>query len=118
MAVFRYQHSSAGSTKFASFPERDLYSCQIGNNRASDGPALDRNSEDELQPRCYVMCSPPPGKIARFSVVLTADICVTESAQVVVYLATDVPWTRAYSVNCTYTPHVRFRLFFLCLEGH
>ncbi|KAI0274363.1 hypothetical protein BGY98DRAFT_1099024 [Russula aff. rugulosa BPL654] len=47
----------------------------------------------------------PPGELARFSVVLIADICVTESAQVVVYLTTDVPRTRAYSVNCTYTPN-------------
>ena len=27
--------------------EWDLYPCQIGNNHASDGPPLDRNSEDE-----------------------------------------------------------------------
>jgi hypothetical protein len=59
----------------------------------------------------------PPGELARVSVVLTADICVTESAQVVVYLTTDVPRTRSYSVNHTYTPHVRFRLLFLRLRG-
>jgi hypothetical protein len=88
-----------------------LYPCQIGNSRASDGPTLDRNSEDELQPGRYVMRT-PPGELARFSVVLIADICVTELAQVVVYLTTDVPRTRAYSVNCTYTPNVRFPVTF------
>jgi hypothetical protein len=92
--------------------EWDLYPCQIGNNCASDGPALDRNSGDELQPGRYVMRTPPPGKLARFSVILTADICVSESAQVVVYLITDVPRTRAYSVTCTYTPNVRFPVTF------
>ena len=93
--------------------EWDLYPCQIGDNRASDGPALDRNSEGELQPGRYVMCTPPPGECARFLFVLAADIRITESAQVVVYLTTDVPRTRAYSVNNTYTPHVRFWLHFL-----
>jgi hypothetical protein len=57
----------------------DLYPCQIGNNRASDGPALDRNSEDELQPGRYVMRTPPPGDLPRFSVVFTADICASQS---------------------------------------
>lgn len=32
----------------------------------------------------------------------------TGSAQVIVYLTTDVPRTRAYSINNTNTPHVRF----------
>lgn len=96
--------------------EWELYPCQIGNNRASDGPALDRNSEGELQPGRYVMRTPPPGECARFRVVLTADIRIIESAQVVVNLITDVPRTRAYSVNYTYTPHVRFWLHFLRLQ--
>jgi len=95
--------------------EWDLYPCQIGNNRASDGPALDRNSEGELQPGRYVICT-PPGEYAKFLVVLTTDIRITESAQVVVYLTTDVPRTRAYSVNYTYTPLVRLWLHFLRLR--
>src|SRR5262245_48469081 len=88
----------------------DLYPCKIGNNRAADGPALDRNSGDELPPGRYVMRTPPPGEFAAFSDVLNADICITESGQVIVYLTTDVPRTRAYSVNYTYTPDVRLRL--------
>lgn len=41
MAVFRSQHSSAGLTEFASFPASGISTVlQIGNNRASDGPAL------------------------------------------------------------------------------
>jgi hypothetical protein len=62
------------------------------------------------------MRTPPPGEPTRFSVVPTAEIRVTESAQVVVYLTTDVPRTRAYSVNYTNTPHVRLRLLFLRLR--
>lgn len=101
--------------------EWNLYPCQIDNNRASssDGPALDRDSVDELQPGCYVMRTPPPGEHARvfllsYSLLI---ICVTESAQVVVYLTTDVPRTRAYSVDysSTSTADVRFR--FLLLLG-
>ena len=42
-------------------------------------------------------------------VVHAADMTITGSAQVIVYLATDVPHTRAYSVNNTHTPHVRLR---------
>ena len=38
----------------------------------------------------------------------SADTIVIESAQISVYLTTDVPRTRAYSVNRTYTPNVRF----------
>lgn len=121
-----FQHGRVSTSTFIGWinkvcfvpAEWDLYPCQIGNNRASDGPALDRNSEDELQPGRYVMRTPPPGELARYSVVLTADIwvIVAESAQVVVYLTTDVPWTRAYCVNYTNIPHVRFGLLFLGLR--
>jgi hypothetical protein len=33
---------------------------------------------------------------------------ITVSAQTIVYLTTDVPRPRAYSINYTCTPHVRF----------
>ncbi|KAF8956349.1 hypothetical protein BDZ97DRAFT_2079926 [Flammula alnicola] len=65
-----------------------LYPSQFNNNRAVGGAALDSASGNELQPGRYVIRTPSP-----------------ESAQIVVYLTTDVPRTRAYSVNYTYTPH-------------
>jgi hypothetical protein len=46
--------------------EWDLYPCQFDNNRASGGPPLDRNSEDELQPGRYVMRTPLPREHAKF----------------------------------------------------
>ena len=97
----------------------DLYPCQIGDNRASDGLLLDRNSEGELQPGHYVMRT-PLGELAGFSVILPADICVTDTTQVVVYLITDVPRMRAYSVSVNYTctSHIRFQLPSSDLEGH
>jgi len=65
-----FQHGGVSISTFISWvnevclvtSEWDLYPCRIGNNRASDGPALDRNSEDELQPGRYVMRTPPPGR--------------------------------------------------------
>ncbi|KAI0247616.1 hypothetical protein BJV78DRAFT_1244027 [Lactifluus subvellereus] len=65
-----------------------LYPCKFDNNRAVGGAALDSGSRDELQPGRYVIRTLPP-----------------ESVQVIVYLTTDLPRTRAYSVNYTYTPH-------------
>ena len=51
----------------------------------------------------------PPREVSIFFVVHTADMKTTDSAQAIVYLTTDVPRTRAYSVNYNiYTPHVRF----------
>jgi hypothetical protein len=58
-----------------------------------------------------------PGEFFMFSVVLAPnDMNVTESAQVIVYLTTDVPRTRPYSVNYTNTLHVRFQLEAVCLH--
>ncbi|KAF8526869.1 hypothetical protein BU17DRAFT_82304 [Hysterangium stoloniferum] len=65
-----------------------LYPCQFNNNRAADGPALHSSSENELRPGCYVIRTLSP-----------------EIGQASVYLTTDVPRTRIYSVNYTYTPH-------------
>jgi hypothetical protein len=59
MAAFRFQRLS-WINKACFIPgEWDLYPCQIGNNCASDGPALDRNSEDEQRPGRYVIRTPP-----------------------------------------------------------
>ena len=46
--------------------------------------------------------------------VLPADTIVIELTQISVYLTTDVPRTRAYSVNNTNTPHVRFPAGTVC----
>jgi hypothetical protein len=101
------QQSLLRSWRVGSLPMSNWY--------ASGGPAPDRNSEDELQPGRYVMRSPPPGELARFSIVLTADICVASQSRC--RSSFIIPRrTRAYSVNCTYTPHVRFWLLFLRLR--
>lgn len=65
-----------------------LYPCQFDNNRVAGGPALDSGSGDELQPGRYVIRTPPP-----------------QSGQAIVYFTTDLPRTRGYSINYTYTPH-------------
>ncbi|KAF5371985.1 hypothetical protein D9615_008146 [Tricholomella constricta] len=73
-----------------------------------NGAALDSGSSDELQPGRYVIRTLPP-----------------ESAPVKVYLTTDAPRTRAYSVNHTHTPHdtdfvtrVRARDARCCITGY
>jgi hypothetical protein len=94
------------------FPsELALYPCQFNNNCAVTDAALDSGSEDELQPGRYVIRTPPPGKVLHLPFAPAADRVVIESAQIIVYLTTDVPRTRVYSVNytVTYTPHVRFQ---------
>ena len=47
-------------------------------------------------------------RLLYFFVVHAADMNITDSAQAMVYLTTDVPRTRAYSINYTHTPLVRF----------
>lgn len=74
--------------------------------------ALDSDSGDALQPGAWALrfthFAPWCG-FFHFSVVMSsADTIIIESAQITVYLTTDVPRTRAYSVNPTYTPNVRF----------
>ncbi|KAM6502540.1 hypothetical protein JOM56_002517, partial [Amanita muscaria] len=72
-----------------SIPEEwALYPCKFDNNRAADGAALDSSSKDELQPGRYVIRTLPP-----------------KIGQVLVYLTSEVPRTRAYSCNYTSTPH-------------
>jgi len=65
--------------------EWDLYPCRLG---SSDGPPLDSHSTAELPPGRYVIRTPP-----------------SRSTQIPVYLTTDVPRTRAYSINSTVTAH-------------
>jgi hypothetical protein len=40
-----------------------LYPCKVVDNRAAGGDALDSSSEDDLQPGCHVIRSPPPGEL-------------------------------------------------------
>lgn len=85
-----------------------LYPCQFDNNRVAGGPALDSGSGDELQPGRYVIRTPPPREVFYVFVVHAADMNIPESGQAIVYFTTDLPRTRGYSINYTYTPHVRF----------
>jgi hypothetical protein len=68
------------------------------------GTALDSGSRNELQPGHYIIRTLPPGEDYTVS---AADMNDTGSAQITVYLTTDVPRTWAYSVNFTPTLHVR-----------
>ena len=83
-----------------------LYPCQFDNNRAVGGMALDSGSGNEIPPGRYVIRTLPPGEALLHFLVPPADTNVIESAQVNMFLTTDVPRTRAYSVD--HTPHVRF----------
>jgi hypothetical protein len=111
-----YQHGGVSIPTFVSWiseicyiPEVwALYPCQFNNNRAVGGPALDSGSTLEIQPGRYVIRSPAPGKIHGNCRCIT-NISIVESAQVAIFLSSDLPCTRAFSVNYTYTPHVRYR---------
>ncbi|KIL68758.1 hypothetical protein M378DRAFT_157881, partial [Amanita muscaria Koide BX008] len=91
-----FQHGGVSISTFigwinqvCSIPEEwALYPCKFDNNRAADGAALDASSKDELQPGRYVIRTLPP-----------------KIGQVLVYLTSEVPRTRAYSCNYTSTPH-------------
>jgi hypothetical protein len=112
-----YQHGGVSILTFVSWiseicyiPEAwALYPCQFNNNRAVSGPALDSGSTLEIQPGHYVIRSPPPGKICGNCRCIATDISIVESTQVAIFLSSDLPCTRAYSVNYMYTPHVRYR---------
>ncbi|KAI0248181.1 hypothetical protein BJV78DRAFT_1238640 [Lactifluus subvellereus] len=88
-----FQHGGVSISTFVSWinevcyipTEWVLYPCRFDNSRAAGGSALDSSSDNDLQPGHYVIRTPPPGQIS-------------------VYLTTDVPRPRAYSVNYTYTP--------------
>ncbi|KAF8724848.1 hypothetical protein AX14_008566 [Amanita brunnescens Koide BX004] len=110
-----FQHGGVTITTFVgwineivSIPEAwCLYPSKFNNNRAVGGPALDSNSTAEIPPGRYVIRTLPP-----------------DSAPVAVFLTTDLPRTRAYSVNYTYTPHetdfvsrVRDRDLRCCITG-
>jgi hypothetical protein len=80
------------------------------------GGELDSRSGHDLQPGRYVIHTRPPGEDSIFSV-LPTDTIVIESTQISLYLTTDVPRTRAYSVNNTNTPHVRFPAGTVLISG-
>jgi hypothetical protein len=97
-----------------------LYPSQRDNDRAVGGPALDSGSENDIQPGRYVIRTLPPGEVSLWCLCPAGWLadrydCYIESAQVGVYLTTDVARTRAYSVNHTSTPHVRFSGIWLAL---
>jgi hypothetical protein len=84
-----------------------LYPCKPNNNRAASGPALDSSSGDEIQPGRYVIRTVTPGEFMRSSIACSHSRSVSEASQTIVYLTSDVPRTRMYSINCTHTSHVR-----------
>jgi hypothetical protein len=112
-----YQHGGVSISTFVSWIREvcyiseawNIYPCQFNNNRAVGGPALDSNSTLEIQPGRYVIRSPPPSKIFGDSGYTTTDINIVESARVAIFLSSDLARKRAFSVNFTYTPHVRYQ---------
>ncbi|KIM83669.1 hypothetical protein PILCRDRAFT_7081 [Piloderma croceum F 1598] len=110
-----YQHGGVSISTFVSWISEicyisencALYPCQPNNNRDIGGPALDSSSALEIQPGRYVIRSP-------------------KSAQVCVFLTSDLPRPRTYSVDFTHSPHdstnfvtrVRNRDKRCCITGH
>jgi hypothetical protein len=82
-----------------------LYPCEIGENRTPGGPALDADSENDLSPGSYVICTPEPGEFSCTYSSLVTDSDETEAARISVSLTPETPLKRVYTDN--YVLHVR-----------
>lgn len=82
-----------------------LYPCETGENRRPGGPALDADSENDLPPGSYVICTPEPGESSWTHSSLITDYNETEVARISVFLTPETPLKRVYSDN--YVLHVR-----------
>ena len=109
MGVCQSRRSSAGLIKCATFPLNGP--CTLANSTTTAPlvvwhliPAVGMSFN--LGDTSYVLCLRV--RFSMFFVVHAADMKITDSAQAIVYFTTDVPRTRAYSVNNTHTPHVHF----------
>jgi hypothetical protein len=82
-----------------------LYPCETGENRRPGGPALDADSENDLPPGSYVICTPEPGESSCTHSSLVTDSNETEAGQISVSLTPETPLKHVYSDK--YVLHVR-----------